>query len=266
MRGRCVICSAAGRLTNDHVPPRSVSPPTPLELVRFGSAGEFGRTATLARRGFQAATFPSLCRVCNTDRLGGEYDPTLAQLAADVRRWVAVTMDLDIQISSDIEATTQPFRLARSVIGHLLAAEERKDPSAMPPQGTLTTSLREFFLDETAPWPEGMYLYTWLYPAKNQIIVRGFGISRVLGARYGPIIGDVLKFFPLAFWITAAPADVVRYRLTAIPLEAPSALDSEVTLRIPLRGYPPAGWPEQPGDDEIVLMNLDRTSVGVARP
>jgi len=210
---------------------------------------------------FQAATFPSLCKVCNTDLLGARYDPWLTKLAGDVRRWLAVTKDLDIWIPGDIQVSTQPFRLARAVAGHLLAAEERKDPSSTPPRGTLTNVLRAFFLDEAAPWPEDLHLYVWLYPASSQIIVRGFGIHRVLGATYNWIIGDVLKFFPLGFWITTGPAAGVRYRLTELPLLKPPGIDTSVTLTIPLSAQPPPSWPEQPNDDEVVLYNEESTYV-----
>jgi hypothetical protein len=265
LKGRCIICDTVGRLTRDHVPPRSVAPPKELELRRLAMAVEPGNKPDQFRVGFQAPTFPSLCRVCNTDRLGGQYDPTLAKLAADVRTWVAATTDLGIWVPGDIRVETQPFRLARSVVGHLLAAEERKDPARRPPRGTLTDALRAFFLDDAAPWPEDHHVYMWLYPARKQVIVRGFGISRVLGSRYDPIVGDVLKFFPVAFWITLDPATGVQHRLAEVPLQTAGTIDTSVTLTIPLRGLPPPTWPEQPGEGEIVLINDERTSVATMR-
>ena len=263
LKGRCAICDAVGKLTFDHVPPRSVTPPTPLEVRRLTAVIQPDPSAP-PRGGFQAVTFPSLCLTCNRDRLGGAYDPTLSKLAADVRRWLAVTKDHDIWVPGDIRVTTKPLRIARAVAGHLLAAEERRDSSATPPRGTMTEALRVFFLDDAAPWPAALHLYMWPFPAKRHVIVRGFSISRVLGPgpTYGPIVGDILKFFPLAFWVTAAPANGTQYQLDALPLSDPRlTLDASATLPIPLRFQPPPGWPETPGDDEMGLLNDERSSV-----
>jgi hypothetical protein len=263
LKGRCAICDAVGKLTYDHVPPRSVTPPASLEVRRLTAVIQPNASAP-SRRGFQAVTFPSLCVTCNSDRLGGAYDPTLSKLAADVRRWIVVTKDHDIWVPGGIEVTTKPLRIARAVAGHLLAAEERKDSSVAPPRGTMTEALRAFFLDDAVPWPESLHLYMWPSPAKRHVIVRGFSISRVLGPgpTYGPIVGDILKFFPLAFWVTATRATGTEYQLSALPLCDPRlSLDESVTLTMPLRFQPPPGWPEAPGDGEVVLLVDERSSV-----
>lgn len=90
--------------------------------------------------------------------------------------------------------------------------------ATFPARGTMTNALRSFFLEDAVTWPQGLKLYVWLYPANHQVIVRGLGILRVLGSTYGPIVGDILKFFPVAFWITDGVASGVPYRLTEIPL------------------------------------------------
>jgi hypothetical protein len=108
LKGRCVICDAVDQLTNDPVPPRSVTPPTPLEWRPLTAVVQ-PDAAARPRGGFQAAQFPSLCKVCNTERLGVKYAPTHVKLAADVRRWPAVTNDLGIWVPGDIQWTTLPL-------------------------------------------------------------------------------------------------------------------------------------------------------------
>lgn len=261
MKGRCVICDSIGKLTDDHVPPKSVSPPSRIEVKRLIAAAKSDAAGT-RRRGFQAKIFPSLCRACNGERLGTKYDPTLKKLVDDVRRWVRVTRDLDISIAGDIEVMTYPSRLARAVAGHLLAAEERKDPSRVPQRGTMTEALRSFFLDDEAAWPEELHLYVWLFPDVRQVIVRGLAMMKVLGQTHGPIVGELLKFFPLAFWITAAPADGVSYRLAELPMRGIiSGAADEVLVKIPLRGLPPPSWPEHPSDGTVLMLTDERTYV-----
>lgn len=145
MKGRCVICGAVGKLTDDHVPPRSVAEPTPLEMRRLGAT--IGTEAfSPYRRGFHAAKFPSLCLGCNSSRLGSRYDPVLSRFAADVRRWISATEKMNLWLGKNIEVETYPALLARSVVGHLLAAEERKDPWEVPQTGSSTDALKTFFL------------------------------------------------------------------------------------------------------------------------
>jgi hypothetical protein len=218
MKGRCVICGEIGKLTDDHVPPRSVSPATPLELRRLGATIK-SEPSTDVRGGFQAAKFPSLCRRCNSDRLGTRYDPVLSKFASDIRRWIGAATSLKLWIGRSIDVETETLSWARSVVGHLLAAEERRDPWTIPPEGTSTRALKTFFLDDESQWPPDMHLSAWLYPARAQVIVKGFAVSGILGPnRYGPIIGDVLKFFPVAFWVTVGSAAGCRQNLTEVPL------------------------------------------------
>lgn len=266
MKGRCVICGSAGKLTEDHVPPRSVSPPTALELRRLGSTVSEKRGDSNSRGGFQAATFPSLCSCCNSERLGQLYDPVLAQFASDIRKWVSAATRLKLWIGKAITIETKPRLLARAVVGHLLAAEERRDRWAIPLEGPSVKALRNFFLDVDAPWPPGLHLYAWLYPGFAQVIVKGFCIRGIIPPyRYEPIVGDVLKFFPVAFWLTLESAGASRQNLTEIPLYANE--DSEmVEISLPLRDFPGIRWPEQPGEHEIVLMNDDRTSIATPKP
>ena len=266
MNGRCAICDTIGKLTNDHVPPKSVSTPTRIEISRLIAVTQTDDPTIRRRGGFQSAIFPSLCRTCNTERLGTKYDPTLKKIAEDVRRWVRVMKELDISVTGDIQVTTSPQRLARAVAGHLLAAEERKEPSHLPQRGTMTEALRAFFLDEKAPWPDELHLYVLLFPDTRQVIVRGLGIMKVLGQTYGPIVGELLKFFPLAFWITSTPAVGVTYRLTELRLhKSPADLDAQITLSIALRGMPPPRWPELPSDGGVVMLTGERTYVATPR-
>jgi hypothetical protein len=76
----------------------------------------------------------------------------------------------------------------------------------------------DFFLNDAGSWPPDANLYVWLYPASAQVIVRGFAIRGVFEPqRYGPIVGDVLRFFPIAFWLTHGSARVaIRTLLSCV--------------------------------------------------
>lgn len=262
MKGLCVICDQRGRLTRDHVPPRGVVPAEPFLLTRLTDLAAPDKVPDRSpRRGFQAPTFPSLCETCNSKRLGAEYDPALAELAADLSTWVRAALQLGLRFQTGARTKARVGRVVRSVIGHLLAAEERRDPHVSPPRGSLQDSMREAFLNPALPWPSELRVYCWPYAGSGVVISRGSGLARVLGRTYGPIVGDVLKFFPLAFWVTQQPTEATGYRLVDLATYADADLDSIADVELPLRPIPSPFWPERPRDEEIIVMNSERSFV-----
>lgn len=97
------------------------------------------------------------------------------------------------------------------------------------------------------------------------MIVRGLGIAGVSNQPYDAILGDLMKLFPLAFWITATSANGVPYRLTTLDLPREMVdPDFEMEVRLPFRDQPPTLWPEAPGSGEVVMLTNERSYV--ARP
>src|SRR5258708_22818786 len=116
-KGRCVICGMIGPLTRDHVPPKAVAQPSLIEINRLPDLLVDVSERPIPRPGYQAPSFPSLCQVCNNERLGRDYDPTLVKLARDVRPWISV-IERGLRISTGIQVTTKPLRRARAVVSH----------------------------------------------------------------------------------------------------------------------------------------------------
>jgi len=257
MKGRCVICDSVGRLTRDHVPPQGVVPPRRIELRRIADVfGESG--AETVRGGFQAAVFPSLCSKCNGKRLGERYDPALAAFANKVAVQLHAIVDVGIHIPGDLNVTTQPAALGRAVLGHLLAAEERPSPVEPLAHGTMIDAVRAYFLDKTAPWSPNLYLSCWPYLGEEQVIVRGSAIQGVIRRAYPLIVGDVLKFAPLAFWLTASDPRTSGHRFGLIPLGDVDTVEQVVKISLPLRGRPPWFWPERPMNHEAIWCHDER--------
>jgi len=213
------------------------------------------------RRGFQSPDFPSLCPECNGKRLGTEFDPALITLASECAAWVRAASDLGLRFQSGIVADIRVGRVIRSVVGHLLAAEERTARFKPPARGTMQEAMRRCFLDTSVAWPTDLHVYCWPYNSSDVVIVRGFGISRVLGRTHGPIVGDVLKFFPLAFWVTQESAAVTGYPLVDLAAFVDTSLDAVKRIELPLQRIPSALWPERPRDQEVILMHRERSYV-----
>ena len=238
MKGRCVICDRLGSLTRDHVPPKGVSPPSPFVLRRLTDVMAADRVLDEApRRGFRAPDFPSLCRSCNGARLGAEFDPALIAFASESAAWVRAALDLGMRFPAGMVTNLKVGRVVRSVIGHLLAAEERTDPTAVPARGALQDAMCACFLDENANWPTGLRVYCWPYSGADVVIARGIGLGRILGRTYGPIVGDVLKFFPLAFWVTQQSTAPTGYTLVDLAALVGTHLDVTTRVVMPLHPF-----------------------------
>ncbi|MDX2273503.1 MAG: hypothetical protein NW237_16335 [Cyanobacteriota bacterium] len=121
--------------------------------------------------------------------------------------------------------------------------------------------MRHAFLNPGTPWPPELRVYCWPYSSAEFTIVRGFGIARVLGATHGPIVGDVLKFFPLAFWVTQEDTDVTGYRLVDLARSIQEDIGARLRVELPLLGIPSPLWPERPRNQEVILMRKESSYV-----
>jgi hypothetical protein len=261
MKGRCVICNTVGKLTSDHVPPQGVVPPQYVEVSRLlPLATDTEVRHERARRQYPSPQFPTLCSTCNGKLLGSEYDPELIRFARKFRSWVNASFKLGIKLPADCRLEIKPHRVARSVVGHLLAAEERRDRTAALSSGAISEALRDYFMDPLAEFPSGAGIYVWPYPSDEIVIVRWFGIANP--SRHGVIIGHVLKFFPLAFWLVTSTEDEMEFPFAKLSLDNTQTVDTVVTINIPLNLVPPPTWPELPRSEEIILTGRERTFVG----
>lgn len=258
MKGRCLICGALGRLTFDHVPPRSVVPPHAVDVKRLMELWGGEKVPGRPRRAFASVSIPSLCRECNSQRLGSEYDPALAAFANDVMLWVRSAHELLLRLPGTFAVTLPHHRVARAVIGHLLAAEERADPTAPLREAASLSALREYFLSPELAAPSQVELYVWPYARETQIVARGIGVSEY--GKEGTVTGDVLKFRPLGFWLVTHRPSHVQINLPSLPIHRSDGIGAQCTILMPLRDAPRHDFPEAPGRMGVVLMSDQHTS------
>lgn len=263
MNGRCLICGRIGKLTRDHVPPKSVAPPRVLELRRLTAAFARDSNPIGQRRVVQRAPdFKTLCGTCNTDRLGHQYDPHLAKLANDFRAWVSASFSLGLSLPASFTVECSAQRVGRAIVGHILAAEERKDPAAPLSLAPMHAALREYFLDEEAALSPPYEIFVWPFPGAELMIARGFGIGTL--GRDDSIFGDILKFFPLACWIVGERGREANLHFARLPLNI-SGLEKTAQLTISLRNVPHPSWPERSLGREYIVVVDDRTFYSVPR-
>lgn len=248
-RGICNICGNPGPLTDDHVPPTGSVEPTARDLANLTHyLGQEMVKPVLMQSGIK---FRSLCRRCNVELLGSQYDPHLNALSKKAASLLRAARYL--AVSDKTVLRVRPQRIARAIIGHLLAVEIRDNMATAPMSAPFQDTLRKYFLDPSASLPCSVDVRYWVYSEDAQVIIRGFGIGSI--RRKGILVCDLIKYFPLAFLVIFEPDPQLALRPHALMPDRALDLDDEVDLVLELAARPRTGWPEQPDDDEFVLFN-----------
>lgn len=199
--------------------------------------------------------FRSICGVCNNERLGGGYDEALGSVCKAAAPYLAVEVPSAAAVQI---APHRPARVARAVVGHVLAAFVPEDIDAPPAAASYLDALRAYFLDPSLPMPAPLEIFYWAYPFDDVRIIAAAGYMDTRSPRRTTVMFSALKFSPLAFllmwerpeWLTP-PRRLWRLDRTAVGLDEqrPFVLDPH-----PARRLRP-DFPENPGDHGFVLLN-----------
>lgn len=241
--GQCNICGEEARLTVDHVPPRScrvIGNGELRSLIERLSAGS--RAPRRARRLQNGVSYRSLCHRCNSEKLGAEYDPALAEFCTRVR----VIADSSLELPRWLSVRICPQRVMRSVLGHMAAQGVNRYQ-----KGPITEPLRDYLLHTPTALPDGLRVYYWLYPYRGQVLIRD-GVRMRLGVNE-PILFWLLKFSPLAFMVTFNETGDPAYRHSRLDPYGRDAIDVEVDVSLTVDALVHEYWPEAPDNDGAVM-------------
>lgn len=249
-RGPCNICSTVGPLTEDHVPPKGALQVPQHEL--FNIIQLLNQRPERRQKGRQmqdGVKFKTLCGRCNNTLLGARYDPVLLRFGNDIIQYLASAKS--VALPEVISVTTVPGLLARAVLGHLFAVGVGRN--ALSP---LEQEAANFFLDEAKPLPEGINIFYWIYPQRQQVQVRDAMLLTDFFKSH-PIRFFCLKYFPVAFMVTWNLDD--RNRILAPDLGAFMLYGGghPADLPLSLRSIPHPLWPEAPTSNGAVVYGND---------
>jgi hypothetical protein len=261
MKGYCNLCNRETTLTRDHVPPkgstilRNVFLQTLTQRVdkvanhqaRKIYADEDSQKYLLKTKISQdGVKFPSICSECNNERLGARYDREIIRISKEVGRLVRASTRKRLILPDEITISVRTHYLLRGIIGHLLAAFRSTDPSRPHPslQDGFYKDLRDYFLDESLPIPPSVTFYYWTYPSYVQVTVIGLALGLYDGKAW--MVGDLLKFFPLAYYVAHRGDGGLELPVPQIIGDSCNDMDCRIPLFVKLRDIPPVTWPEIP--------------------
>jgi hypothetical protein len=194
--------------------------------------------------------FRSLCQKCNNELLGKQYDPHLNALSKEAASLLRAAQYLYVPWKSQVRI--YPQRIARAVVGHLLAAEIRDNMADPAISAPFQNAMRAYFLDPSAPMPDNLDIRYWIYAGDYQIIMRSFGIG-IPGK--GVLVCDMLKYFPLAFLVIFNSNPKHLHGLHSLVSEREMNIDDQIDFALNLSARKRIDWPERPDDHEVILLN-----------
>jgi hypothetical protein len=259
--GFCVICGQFGELTRDHVPPQGCVQITNAILSRLTMDSE--RTdqslSTIYIQG--GLKFKTLCATCNNELLGLSFDPELKYFVDNMHRGLQGVAS-NVVLPRIVRLEANLHLVAKSVIGHILAAHSVDDTQTWRPDIGASESLRQYFLNPGRHFPRDWRLYCWPYLSRKQVILRHAAWMDVSLSKPAEktVYGHLLKFLPFGFWLVHnQPMEFVIDALDITPRGVPDATREVVSFN--LRHAPHHLYPENPSGHHIMLFANEQSSV-----
>ncbi len=227
----CNICEHSEPLSWDHVPPKGSLDLSPVDqrniLQHMTATGGALQKVAISQNGVKYRT---ICRDCNSS-LGSEYDPTLIEFATGVGLYLKTSLALPPIVHHRIK----PNRLARAILGHLLAAKGE------PESTTADVSMRRYVRNPAESLPPELRILYWLYPHPNIIVVRDVVMPSHRGNFNSWGFFSILKYFPVAYLVT----NLTSYEgLSDLSPFTSTDIDHETEIPIDLRSAKHPEWPE----------------------
>lgn len=267
--GYCNICNQYRELTFDHVPPKGSIELKPVEMkylidrlsevakhpIRYIYADDTLKyqkpQVQLSQNGIK---FRTICANCNNVLLGKRYDPEIKRISTEVGKIVRARFETGLILPSVITVPVRTHSLMRGIIGHLLAATKSKDQTKPLPgfEDGFYRNLRDYFLNEDLPLPPGIEIYYWPYPFREQVIVNSLGVGLTKSGLF--VVGDLIKFFPLAYYVAEKEISTLELAVPKIIGDGCNDENCSISLQIGLDTVPPINWPEFPDASHYTMM------------
>jgi len=243
--GQCNICGIVGELTHDHIPPKG--------SVRIKQVDMFHLIDLLAmdrpqkrikgRKSQSGVKYKTICRKCNGEVLGDNYDKEFKSLIDQAHR----LLNSHLILPPVIEASIKPQRVMKAILGHLCSVGVNRYK-----KGPNTEKIRDYILDQALSLPNFIDIYYWVYPYKRQVLIRDAVLKDL---RYdGQAYFWLMKFYPISFFVVwDNPINYTFPNLGRLSAYRSASINDVVHLPINLKNIPPEQWPEQPTDTSMIL-------------
>jgi hypothetical protein len=251
---RCNLCLKRGRMTKDHVFPKSLVAPGQrrvTSILHHIDPNFRGRQGTfLAQNGITKST---LCADCNNRVLGTNLDPAL------IDAYKAASKPLE-SAKYPVMGTLYLYRVqlnkvARAVAGHMIALSDKPNPGSI-----MDRHLRRFALGLGELHPS-LRFHVWLYPSSKQGMLKDL-FHTEFGSGFEPMWISAFKTYPLAFAFSTEVKNP-NFRLQGVLDLTPYTSSETVTynLKISTRPLVDFNWPYAPHRNGAILTGSNGSLV-----
>jgi hypothetical protein len=190
--------------------------------------------------------YRTLCHHCNNSLLGARYDPPFISFVNQI----GLVLKSPVYLPPSLKIRAQPQAILRSLLGHIAAQGVDRYL-----KGPLTEPIRDYFLDESRPLPDGLSVYYWAYPHRPHVMFRDAAYLDIPSGK--PFAIWMLKFFPIAFLVTWG--EPVGFEYAPHPFEPwrSSPFSQMDDLPLTLRPVIPVFWPEAPTKKSALMYGQE---------
>ena len=251
--GFCAICGYKRPLSRDHVPPKGCNNLNDVEIMALLPSENSAKVGTTSQGG---AHYRTLCGTCNNTLLGIHYDPALIDLSNAITGLALGAKRREIALPQIIYPFIKPQRIARSVVGHVLAGLAVEETTQGLFSSPISDSLRSYFLNEAAGFPENLEIYYWVYPSRRQVLIKNISKSLINSSGEREVVfGHIFKFLPLGFWLVFDGSNQGSDLVKPLIKDKTMDLNGVDQVEIDLHRVPPLDFPERPKENALVALN-----------
>lgn len=195
--GYCLICGEFGKLTQDHVPPKSSIVITKVEQRHITE--QMGANSRLIKgvKSHNGSKFKTICSRCNNNYVG-VHDKEIGRVNALILKELRYLIYQPLKRDSIISVQVNVLSYAKGMIGHILSATsviECKEPIVKSPY---FDPLKAFVIGENEKLDSTHDIYYWFYPYSMHLSGKYVGFKS--GSNLSVL--SILSFFPIAFMVT----------------------------------------------------------------
>jgi len=242
-KGFCRICGQYKDLTIDHVPPKSCGNSNRIKIVS-------ANVTIISQNGLNCKT---ICRDCNNNLLGQNYDKALFKLYKEVLPFFSSKMLLG-KVSFDVDVK----KLVKCLLGHMLAInvyDEKDSVSSLlnkklDDDKLIFGKYRKFVFNQV-DFLDNTICYYWYYPYNEIVIYPYFCKADVLTPPTIKVLfGTLIKFFPIGLYLINSEHSNATIGCNRIDFNTNTLiLDFRIKNRMPL------DFPQKPSPSEIIMLN-----------
>lgn len=256
--GFCSICNEYGPLTKDHVPPKGCGNIKNVVLETFCANSNIN--SRLKKNHSQSGLhYRTICSNCNNNLLGAKYDLEINALYSEVVDRAKSAHSQRITLPKNSYHFIRPQKIARAIVGHLLAANSVDQIENGKSEAPFYEALSEYFLDEDKDVPEQLEIYYWLYPFREIKVIRG--ASKLSLDWSSHILGDIIKFPPFGFWLVWEKPPSINIGLNRLIHRPGIGFNETTQISFDYENIQQSDFPEGPTDREATLFLDSRTSI-----